>query len=46
MPFEISVQSLLDNLSTIDDLTVTSLTTGLTIEAVVDVLGNEYVIES
>lgn len=45
LPFKISVQSVLDNLATLSDFTVASLMTGLTIEAVVEVLGTDYVIE-
>jgi len=45
LPFKISIQNVLDNLATISDFTVASLMTGLTIQAAVEVLGVEYLIE-
>lgn len=46
LPFKLSLQSVLNNLANITNFDVTALTTGLSIEAVVDFLGQEYVIES
>ncbi|RDI07036.1 hypothetical protein [Flavobacterium sp. AG291] len=45
LPFKVSLTSLLDNLANMTEFDVTSITTGLSVEAVVEVLGSEYVIE-
>lgn len=46
LPFKLSLQSVLNNLANITNFDLATLTTGLSIEAVVDVLGTEYIIES
>lgn len=45
LPFKVSITSILDDLANITNFDVTTLTTGLSVEAVVDVLGSEYIIE-